>query len=222
MKSQLLLFSFLVFFIHASFAQSPPTLQWEKCFGGSGDDFTRSLELTDDGGFIFAAGAYSNDGDVIDNHGIADVWVVKADASGTIQWQHCYGGRGADLGWAIKQTADGGYFLANNSLSKNGDVSDNQGDHDFWEVKIDASGNIQWERSYGGTDYDAPYAAEQATDHGYVVVGSTISHDGYVTGAHGYRDGWVIKLDSSGNLQWSRALGGSQGDDIFAVTESTD
>src|SRR5437762_3092407 len=110
MKSYLLLPVFLVFFIHTSPAQSP-TLQWQKSYGGTSDDFTRSLTLTNDGGFIFCAGAWSSNGDVTGNHGNADVWVVKADASGNIQWKKCYGGSSADFGWAIKQTIDGGYVM---------------------------------------------------------------------------------------------------------------
>src|SRR6476659_6777871 len=108
----LILVSFVIFFIASSFAQSPPVIQWQKCYGGPADDFTRSLELTKDGGFIFCAAAESHNGDVVGSHGQADFWLVKADGLGTIQWQKCLGGSDDDYGWAMKQTADGGYVMA--------------------------------------------------------------------------------------------------------------
>lgn len=222
MKSYLILLSLLVFFIGSLLAQSPPVLQWQKCYGGTLDDFTRSLELTNDGGFIFCASTESNDGQVSGNHGEADFWLVKADASGSIEWQKCLGGTHDDYGWAMKQTADGGYVLAGFSNSHNGDVTGNHGNYDYWVVKTDASGNIQWQKTLGGSEYDAPYAIQQTSDHGYVIAGSLLSQDGDVTGAKGNRDAWIVKLDSTGNIQWQKDMGGSGVDDAFAVQQTTD
>lgn len=222
MKSYLLLISFLVFFIGSSPAQSPPVLEWQKCYGGTHDDFTRSLELTADGGFIFCASAESDDGDVIGNHGEADFWLVKANATGDIEWQKCLGGSDDDYGWALKQTVDGGYVMTGFAESPDGDVTGLIGNYDYWVVKTDALGNIQWQKCLGGTRYDAPYAIEQTTDHGYIIAGSVKSNDVDVTGYNGGKDAWIVKLDSTGNIQWQKALGGSEVDDAFAVQQTTD
>src|SRR3977135_932860 len=100
MKNYFLLLSSLILFNVASRAQAPD-LQWQKCYGGTLDDFTRSFELTTDGGFAFVASTESNVGDVSGSHGAADFWLMKADASGTIQWQKCLGGSRDDYGWAL-------------------------------------------------------------------------------------------------------------------------
>ena len=221
MKFYLTIILSLVFFIRSSLAQSP-VLQWQKCYGGTKDDFTRSLELTSDGGFIFCAAAESNDGDVTGNHGDADFWLVKANASGSIEWEKCLGGTRDDYGWAMKQTTDGGYILTGFSISHNGDITNNLGNYDFWVVKADAFGNIQWQKNLGGSLYDAPYAIQQTSDHGYVVAGSVISQDGQVTGSRGGKDAWIVKLDSTGNIQWQKDMGGSGTDDAFAVQQTTD
>ncbi len=211
----------LFFFIASSQAQSP-VLQWQKCYGGTDEDFTRSLELTNDGGFIFCASAESVDGDVTGNHGPADFWLVKANASGDIQWQKCLGGSLEDYGWDVKQTADGGYVLTGFSDSDDGDVSGNHGNYDYWVVKTDASGNIQWQKTLGGSAYDAPYAIEQTRDHGYVIAGTVKSNDGDVTGGFGIKDAWIVKLDSTGNIQWEKVMGGSGVDDAFAIKQTSD
>ncbi len=220
MKSSLLLlvlFS-LAFLSHAQ----TPDLIWQHSYGGSKEDYTRSIQLTADGGFAFLAAAESADGDVVGNHGLSDYWLVKVNAEGIQEWQKCFGGSLDDYGYEMKVTADGGYIIAGYTNSHDGDVSDFLGNFDYWVVKTDANGNIEWEQSYGGTGYDAPYAVEQTTDHGYVVAGSVVSHNGDVTGFHLNKDLWVIKIDSAGTLQWQKDVGGSGIDDAFAIQQTTD
>ena len=110
MKSLLLLFSFLLSIL--STKSQTPALTWQHSYGGSGEDYTRTIQLTPDGGFAFLSAVESEDGDVVGNHGIYDYWLVKVDASGNQQWQKCYGGSNEDYGYEMKTTLDGGYIIA--------------------------------------------------------------------------------------------------------------
>ncbi len=167
---KILSFPFLFFASLIIYAQAP-AIQWQKTFGGKKDDLGKSIQQTTDGGYIVAGYSKSTNGDVTGNHGDADYWVVKLDASGTMQWQKCYGGTGADYGRVAKQTIDGGYIVAGYSKSVNGDVTGNHGNTDYWVVKIDSSGNIQWQKSLGGFSYDYPESIIQTIDSGYIVAG---------------------------------------------------
>ncbi len=141
-----------------------------------------------------AGHAQSNNGDVTGYHGGRDYWVVKLDGSGNIQWQKCLGGTGAENAYSIQHTADGGYIVAGSSLSNNGDVAGNHGGYDYWVVKLDGSGNIQWQKCLGGTNYDEAYSIQQTADGGYVVAGWAGSNNGDVSGNHSSSDFWLVKL----------------------------
>ena len=106
----------------------------------------------------------SNDGDVTGNHGGLDYWIVKSDDSGNLQWQKSIGGTADDFAYAIQQSADGGYIVAGDSWSTDGDVTGNHGGYDDWIVKSDSSGNLQWQKSLGGTADDFAYAIQQSAD----------------------------------------------------------
>ena len=140
------------------------------------------------------------------NHGSHDYWVVKLDAAGNILWQKALGGTGTDVAQAITASADGGYVVAGYTGSTNGDVTGNHGSSDYWVVKLDAAGNILWQKALGGTGIDQAYAITASADGGY-VVGYTQSNDGDVTGNHGGNDYWVVKLDAAGNILWQKAPG---------------
>src|SRR5690349_17064473 len=93
-----------------------------------------------------------------------------------IQWQKCLGGTSGDEAYSVQQTADGGYIVAGNTTSNDFDVSGNHGLEDFWVVKLDAGGNIQWQKCLGGTGDDRAFSIQQTTDGGYVVTGQTNSN----------------------------------------------
>jgi hypothetical protein len=185
------------------------SITWQKSFGGSNNDFASSIQQTSDGGYIVFGESYSNDGDVSGNHGDVDYWVVKLNSGGIITWQKSLGGSNPDWGAAIQQTNDGGYIVAGNSQSSNGDVSINYGNEDFWIVKLNSSGSITWQKSLGGSALDAPYSIKQTIDGGYIILGYTGSFNGDVSGNHGGPDAWIVKLNSSGNMTWQKCLGGS-------------
>lgn len=183
------------------------TIEWEKKYGGTGNDFARSIQQTADGGYMIAGSTTSNDGDVSGNHGGADYWIVKLDAAGTIAWQKTYGGTSYDKAESIRQTSDGGYIMVGYAYSNNGDVSGNHGEADIWIVKIDATGTIVWQKSLGGTRDDFAEKIIQTADGGYIMAGGTTSNNGDVSGNHSLGlDFWIVKLDGTGTITWKKCL----------------
>jgi len=190
------------------------TLAWQRCLGGKDADYGMSIQETTDGGFILVGSTTSNaTGDVGSSHGSTDAWVVKLTPAGAIEWQRCLGGSLYDPAYAILQTADGGYILAGQTTSNDGVVSGNHGSSDAWIVRLTREGGIDWQRCFGGLSLDSAASIRQTGDGGYAFIGSTSSNDGNVTGNHGARDVWVVKLTESGSPSWQRCLGGS-GDDF--------
>jgi hypothetical protein len=164
----------------------------------------------------------SNDGDVTGNHGSNDFWVVKLNSTGVLQWQKTLGGSGSDKATSVQQTADGGYIVAGYTNSTNGDVTGNHGSNDFWVVKLNSTGLLQWQKTYGGNSSDVAYSIQQTTDFGYIVAGCTNSNNGDVTGYHGTMDYWVTKLDSAGILQWQKTLGGYDYEAANSIQQTAD
>jgi hypothetical protein len=212
-------------------SSSSPAIAWQKCFGGSKDDEAKSIQQTSDGGFIVAGKTWSNDGDVTGNHGDGDVWevffqadfwVVKLSATGEIQWQKCLGGSDYDWVNSIQQTSDGGFIIAGETYSNDGDVTENHGYRDFWIVKLSATGEIQWQKSLGGSWEDEAKSIQQTSDGGFIVAGYTALNDGDVTGNHGGKDFWVVKLSAEGEIQWQKCLGGSKDDEAESIQQTND
>ena len=225
MKKQLLALCsiyLLAAFLLASWAFAQPSIQWQKSLGGTEYDNAHCIQQTTDGGYIVAGITGSDDGDVTGNHGGGDVWVVKLKAAGDIQWQKTLGGASYEYANAIQQTADGGYILAGNSNSINGDVTGHHGSGDYWVVKINVDGDIQWQKSLGGTGLDLAYSVQQTTDGGYIVTGWSNSINGDVTGNHGNGDYWVVKINVDGDIQWQKSLGGSKTDIARSIQQTTD
>ena len=213
---------FIIFFLpKMSFGQAP-NIQWQKSFGGTLIDRAYSIQPTTDGGFIIAGGSTSNDGDVSANHGGYDLWIVKINSGGNLQWQKSFGGSGLESIQSIKQTSDGGFILAATSISNDGDVSGNHGNFDFWIVKLDLNGNLQWQKSLGGTGNDQATCIETTSDGGYIVAGFSTSNNGDVSGNHGSQDFWIVKLSSSGNVQWQKSLGGSGQEGARCIKQTLD
>jgi len=203
-------------------------IQWENTIGGNGDDDLYSIQQTADGGYILGGHSISNiSGDKTENSlGLNDYWVVKLNAGGTIQWQNTVGGNGTDAFYSIQQTADGGYILGGRSGSDiSGDKTENSlGGFDYWVVKLDATGNIQWQNTIGGNDYDAIYSLHQTSDGGYILGGysdSNISGDKTEISLGG-SDFWVVKLDGTGAIQWQNTIGGHNSDELFSIQQTSD
>jgi hypothetical protein len=197
-------------------------IQWQKCFGGTGWEEAKSIKQTKDGGYVFTGFATSADGDVTQNQGSFDLWVVKLDSAGNIEWQKPYGGSGEDMGNSISQTLDDGYILSGQSESINGNVTGNHGSLDYWVLKLNYEGKIEWQKSYGGPSIDRAVDIHQTIDDGYIVLGQSYSMSGDVSGNHGLNDFWVVKLTPAGGLVWQHSIGGSNEDYATSIYQTND
>ena len=201
---------------------------WQKSFGGSTTDEESSLQQTADGGYILAGTSYSNNGDVSGHHGstsTSDCWVLKTDSARNIVWQHSYGGTYSEGEFELKIASDGGYIITGLAHSNDGDVSGHHGTtstSDVWVLKLDTAGNLLWQKSYGGTGNDEGLGISVCSDGGYIIAGSTASTDGDVTSNNGITDYWLIKIDSLGNIQWQKTMGGTLDDEAMAVEQTID
>ncbi len=217
----ILIFFFILSFLFTGFSQAPP-IQWQKNLGGSNDDVPYQIQPTKDGGSIVIGRSQSSDGDVTINKGDFDYWIVKLNSFGNIEWQKTYGGSGKDIGQAVQQTSDGGYIIAGYTYSNDGDVTGNHGGADYWILKVNSVGVIQWQKTYGGSGIEVVSAVKQTLDGGYVVTGYATSNDGDVSSNQGGYDAWIIKISSSGVLQWQKVLGGSNDDTFNSVQLTND
>lgn len=200
-------------------------LLWQKSLGGTGGDYGSHISETPDGGYIISAYTDSNDGDVSGYHGGgSDVWTVKINSTGTIQWQKCYGGSSLEYSTAAYSTVDGGYILLAYTLSSDGDITSTHGNFETWLVKLNAIGTIQWQKCLGGSDSDANYSLLKTLDEKYIIAGYTYSADGDVVGHHGggEADYWIIKTDTTGTIEWQTCLGGTGDDQAFSIDQLAD
>ena len=161
---------------------------WAKTYGGMSDELATSIDQTGDGGYIVAGGTASF------GNGSSDMWIFKLDPYGNISWQKTYGGDGGEVSGTIQETVDGGYIVVGFTYSFTGSG-------DFWVLKLDNTGGIIWQKTYGGGSQDSPGRIKQTADGGYIVVGYTQSY-----GA-GSADTWVFKLDPNGNVTWGKTFG---------------
>ena len=113
-----------------------------------------------------------------------------------IEWEKSLGGSAADFAYSIEPTEDGGFVVAGNTSSTDGDVTGNRGQTDVWVVKLDDDGQISWKKALGGTSFDGANDVKQTNDGGYIIAGYTASNDEDVFGNHGGRDFWIVKLDA--------------------------
>jgi len=203
--------------------------QWTLSLGGRGLEEGGSVIQTTDGGYM-VVGATTGDGggnfDTTVNfhgpwHSFIDVWVVKLDSAGNIQWQQCYGGTYDDFGANVLELSDG-YVILGSTMSNDGDVSGlhsppgPNGPHggDIWVFKIDKTGKLLWQKCLGGAYWDSARNIFTTSDGGVMIVGSTASNDGDVSGnnnfgtGYGIHDVWFAKIDSLGNLLWQYCYGG--------------
>jgi hypothetical protein len=145
-----------------SVAQAPNDWwEWFKTFGGSGSDWGSSVQQTSDGGFIIVGRTWSF------GAGLADVWLIKTDASGNREWDRTFGGGDRDVGLSVQQTSDGGFIIVG--------WTESFGAGDVWLIKTDANGNKLWDRTFGGSGSDWGSSVQQTSDGGFIIVGYTES-----------------------------------------------
>ncbi len=203
-------------------------LDWQKSFGGSGSDLLQSIALTNDGGYVLAGVSSSNIGlDKKDNsRGEDDFWVIKLNAKGGEEWQVTVGGNGQEKLHSIQITRDGGYILGGTSSSdKSAEKKENGfGNLDYWVVKLDRLGKIEWQKTYGGKYSDELRSIATTFDGGYILGGySNSPASGNKTNDNmGVGDYWVIKTDNKGEIQWQKTIGGNQDDQLYSVIQTYD
>ncbi|WP_299435737.1 fibronectin type III domain-containing protein [uncultured Aquimarina sp.] len=191
---------------------SQGTIQWETNIGGSNNDTVHDIKQTTDGGFIVGAFSSSSDGDVSANNGMRDFWIVKLNASGSIEWENNVGGSSDDILESIIQSSDGGYVAVGFSSSDQFDVS---GQSDAWVIKLNASGVFQWETNLGGSQRDIAFSVDQTTDQGYIIAGYTETNDNK-------RDMWIAKLDATGDLSWEKSFVGTENEEAESIEQTSD
>ncbi|HWB28018.1 MAG TPA: T9SS type A sorting domain-containing protein [Chitinophagaceae bacterium] len=172
-------------------------IKWQKCLGGSNVDAANSIKTTKDGGYIVAGYTYSVDGDVTDpvlDPTYSDIWIVKLDSSGSLLWQKRLGGGGNDVATSVQTYSDTSYVVGGYTSSHDGDVTVTHGGTDYWMLKLDTTGNLLWQKTFGGANDDVANSLVVTSDSGYIMAGRSASNDGDVSGNHGNNDFWVIKL----------------------------
>ncbi|MFC2167084.1 CFI-box-CTERM domain-containing protein [Acidobacteriota bacterium] len=180
------------------------TVEWSKTYGGTMYDQAESIRQTVDGGYIvagqtesFGAGGY-------------DIWILKLASDGRIEWQKTYGGSESEGANSIRQTNEGGYIVAGQTLSFGA------GFLDIWILKISSVGDIEWQKTCGGSQSDVASSVQQTFDGGYVIAGETTSF-----GA-GNKEFWILKLDILGDIEWQKTYGGSQNEEASFIQQAGD
>ena len=173
--------------------------EWSMTFDGpvfdALEDIAHSVQQTSDGGYIIAGHTRSD---------LAS-YLIKTDSKGSEEWTRTFG----ETAYAVQQTTDGGYIVAGVTL-------EGERSKDAHVVKMDSSGNEEWSKTFGGPILDSASSVQQTLDGGYIIAGYT---DSFPTGE---RDIYLVKTDSKGGEEWSRALGGSQSDSASSVQQTFD
>jgi hypothetical protein len=203
--------------------------EWQKVYGGSSDDRGYDIILSNDNNMVIFGSSKSTDGDVSSNAGSNDFWIAKISNSGAIIWEKSLGYSGSDNGYSVIQTIDNGYLLlgvldvtASDGEGNNRISSYRHAGGDYWAVKLDANGVLEWSRYFGGNFTDTSYAACQTQGGDYIIIGSSDSNDIDISNNKGTYDFWIIKISSEGNLIWEKSYGGSEIDEALDITPTTD
>jgi len=178
-------------------------IEWQRTYGGDDSDYAHSFQQTNDGGYIVGGNTRSF---AAEN---GDIWILKISSDGEIEWQRTYGGSDSDSASFIQQTDDGGYIVLGQTSSFGA------GGEDIWVLKLTSDGEIEWQKTYGGSSRGKASFIQQTDDGGYIVLGQTSSFD------DGGEDIWVLKLTSDGKIEWQKTYGGDYSTDIAHTIQQT-
>lgn len=201
---------------------SQGTIEWSKYYGGSFTDSPFDAIQTLDGGYIIVGSSDSDDVDIANNIGDYDFWVLKISDSGTIIWEENFGGTQIDEARGIIDSGDGNFLIIGDTRSNDIQVSNNLGAADLWLIKITPSGNLIWEKTLGGSNFDVGRSITKTNDNGFILSGSSRSTNGNLTNNNGQNDGWVLKIDVNGTVLKQKSVGGSQIDSFYSAIELDD
>ncbi|MBT7816697.1 MAG: hypothetical protein HN566_08170 [Polaribacter sp.] len=205
------------------------TLEWQKTFGGSDDDRAADIVQTLDGGFAVLGYSKSSDINVSENAGAQDFWLLKISSLGSLLWKKTFGFSGTDFGTALLATKDGGFLITGvldvSSSGSQGNAKSTAVNHsggDYWVIKTDLTGNLEWSRFFGGSFTEIPLGIVETDDHNFIIAGSSDSDDFNISNNLGTYDFWIIKIAPTGSLIWEKSFGGSEIDEARAITTSSD
>jgi gliding motility-associated-like protein len=230
MRAIRILFFLLVCFLCSLAGVTQLPIYWQKSIGGSDNDNRAIMQITPDGGYIVLGNCRSSDGNInMTGHGGTEVTVMKMDSCGIVQWQKKYGGSKDDFAYSLELAPDGGYVFGGMTNSNDGDVSGLHGSaFDWWVVKLDVNGDIQWKKTIGGSVTDVGGFLTVHPNGNVVVVGSTASEDGDLAGVpgpgtgSGVSDGWIVCLSTTGNILWQKKYGTARTDQLSHVIIAPD
>jgi hypothetical protein len=168
-------------------------ITWENVIPGNASDEAKKILISPDGGYLVAGVSNSTDGFYQGNNGDEDVWLVKYDVNGAVVWKHNFGGSKYEYFADIEYTNNGDLLLLAATQSSNGDISYNYGSYDFWLVKLNNLGIIQWETTFGGSNGDLPSDGMLLSSGQYLMVGKTGSLNGDVLENRGFEDLWIAQ-----------------------------
>ncbi len=203
-------------------------VSWQKSFGYSGADIGTALLQTSDNGFLItgvldvSASNGQGNAKTTQKHAGGDVWVIKLDHSGNLVWSRFFGGSFTDTPFGVVETANNSYLIAASSDSNDFNISNNKGSYDFWILNIANTGDLLWEKNFGGSEIDEPRGITLANDNNIVIVGDTRSTDQDITNNYGGADLWLLKIDVSGNKIWEKNFGGSSFDVARSISKTKD
>ena len=170
------------------------SLVWEKTFGGSEIDEARAITSSNDGNYLIVGDTRSDDLNISQNAGAADLWLIKITPEGTLLWEKTIGGTNFDVGRSVSKTQDNGFLISGSSRSSDGNLTTNKGLNDAWVLKIDSGGNIKWHKSIGGSETDFFYDSVELNDQTIVAVGNSNSSNEDINENKGFTDLLILKL----------------------------
>jgi hypothetical protein len=194
------------------------TLEWSRFFGGSFTEVPLGILETDAHNFVIIGSSDSNDFNISNSKGSYDFWIVKISTEGTLLLEKSFGGSEIDEAKAITTTNDGNFIIVGDTRSADKNVSKNNGAADIWVLKVSEEGTLLWEKTIGGTNFDAARAVSRTQDNGYLISGSSRSLDNGFENK-GQNDALILKIDKNGNLLWQKTFGGSEIDFLYGVVE---
>ncbi|WP_243765899.1 hypothetical protein [Polaribacter cellanae] len=208
---------------------SSGNLLWQKTYGFSGADYGTSLLETNDNGYLItgvldvsASGGQGNAKPAGTKHAGGDYWAIKTNNSGTLEWSKYFGGSFTDTPLGVVKTADNGYILAGSSDSNDFNIKNNKGTYDFWVIKISETGDLVWEKSFGGSEIDEARAIVATNDDNFIVIGDTRSSNKDIAKNNGAADVWIVKITPNGEIIWEKTIGGTNFDVARAVYKTQD
>ncbi|WP_426432042.1 hypothetical protein ACPX19_05760 [Winogradskyella sp. HB-48] len=197
-------------------------LEWSRYFGGNFTDTPYDAIETDDNAYIVVGSSDSDDTDISNNIGTYDFWVIKLSLLGDLIWEKSFGGSQIDEARGIVKTSDGNFIVAGDTRSEDTNIEQNNGAADLWMIKISPEGNLIWEQTIGGSNFDVARAIKTSPNNGLLLSGSSRSSDMDVSENNGQNDAWVLKTDHTGTLIWEKTVGGSNIDFAYDIAELLD